>query len=66
MNTNNFYVEQIIEARKVYGVTYKTIAERIGVSASFISKVVHGVKLLPVKYHPQIDKLMGELKGEEL
>lgn len=61
----DYYVDAIVRLKEEYGLTYTSIAKRLGVSISFISKVIHGVKALPMKYAEQIDKMVCECQVKE-
>lgn len=62
---NDIYVKKLIELKTEYRVKYKEIAKRLGVDNSFVSKMVSGQKLIPVKYYEQISRMLEQKKGGE-
>lgn len=62
---NEDYVRKMQMLKTEYRVKYKDMASRLGVDRSFVSKMVNGVKLIPVKYYGVIDEMVRQMKGGE-
>ncbi len=52
------YVKKMQLLKTEYRVKYKDIAKRFGVDKSFVSKMISGQKLIPVKYYEVIDQML--------
>ena len=55
---NDDYVKKLQILKTEYRMKYKDMAQRFGIDKSFVSKMVNGHKLIPVKYYPVIDQMI--------
>lgn len=57
----DYYVNKLIRYHSENKLAYIRVAEKLNISRSFLSKVIHGVKELPDKYHSDLDKIFKEI-----